>query len=501
MKIRASAFLLRHFDMIASLAVYALLFAAWNLAGGGFKVWQDLWQLLPWPPLLENLGTSLLDLHAQPPLLNLLFGLALKAAVQTGMMAETLLQPLYFAVGAVSVATVTSVASRIVSRTWARRAVLLLILLNPYFYAIHHYLFYTAWEILFLNLTVLFSLRYFERPAASRLAAALAPAVLLVYSRSLFHPIWFVILLALLLALGRPRTPADWKKLVTIGAVSLILVAAWPLKNLVRFGFFGFSSWSGMSIARGLPTGEPLLPSGYPRRLAAFARTSSEPLDPAAAEAARNFVPQQFLGRPTLTELTKPDNSPNWNHYALIPLSRQLGTAALEQLRRDPSLLFMKAIDFYLNGYAIYEARWPYQSGLSTEMTTGATWSGIYEAIVFQRFRAYNPSETNITTGFAILFPAILIATVIALWRRRPWGAAERTVVLMLFSILWVLALVMFVDGPEGNRVRFSTEPYLFLIVGWLLGSIPARKSGTGGTSSERDTSPAQESYSVRVPC
>jgi hypothetical protein len=435
---------------------------------------------------------SLLDLHAQPPFLNILFGFALKAAVRTDTTVETLLQPLYFTVGAVSVAVFASVATRIVQRTWMRRAALFLILLNPYFYAVHHYLFYTAWEILFLSLTALFSLRYFENPTAPRLAAALAPAVLLVYTRSLFHPLWFVLLLAVLLAFGRPRASTRWRPFVIVSAVALILVAAWPLKNLVRFGFFGFSSWSGMSIARGLPTGEPLLPSGYQGRLAAFARSSSEPLDPQAATTAENLVPPEFSSRPTLMELTKPDGSPNWNHYALIPLSRELGAAALEELRQRPSLLFMKAIDFYLNGYSIYEARWPYQRGYSTEMTTGHAWAGVYEAVVFQRFRPYDPGETSLTTGFAVLFPIALVATVIALWRRRPWGAAERTIVVMLFSILWVLALVVFVDGPEGNRVRFSTEPYLFLVAGWLLGSIPARKSGAGSIPSGGDTNDRQ---------
>jgi hypothetical protein len=38
--------------------------------------------------------------------------------------------------------------------------------------------------------------------------------------------------------------------------------------------------------------------------------------------------------------------------------------------------------------------------------------------------------------------------------------AIDCTIVLMLYIILWVLALVVFVDGPEENSVRFSTESY-----------------------------------------
>jgi hypothetical protein len=224
-----------------------------------------------------------------------------------------------------------------------------------------------------------------------------------------------------------------------------------------------------MSLARGLPTGEPLLASGYPIRLSAFARSGADPLDPLAAAAATDLVPSEFRGNPALSRLEKPDGSPNWNHFALIPISRKLGEAAVDRLRREPSLVLWKAIDFYLNGYSIYEARWPYQRGFAPEMTTGTGWAGIYEVVVFQKFRPYDPNRTGATTGFAFLFPAILLAAAIGLGRSGPWGPEVRTVVVLLFTILWVLALVLFVDGPEGNRVRFSTEPYLFLVAGWLL--------------------------------
>jgi hypothetical protein len=470
MKTVPAVYMRKHFEVICSLAIYTLLFLVWNVSGGSFRIWPDLWQLLPWPALLNDLWGSLLDLHAQPPILNLLFGLALKAAVGLGTKVETLVQPLYFAVGAVTIITIAQLSKKIVSRPCVRCVVLLLVLFNPYFYAVHHYLFYTAWELLFLSLTAFFSLRWFDRPTVSRFVMVLTPAVLLVNTRSLFHPIWFAHVLFILLVSCQSAVRRGWRSLATVGVIGLLLVSAWPLKNLVRFGFFGLSSWSGLSLARGLPTGESLLPSGYPSRLAAFARSSSEPVDVTLADRMQRLVPPTFRDSPVLSELTKPDGSPNWNHYALIPLSRDLGIAAREQLLRDPSLLLLKALDFYLNGYAIYEARWPYQHGFAPEMTTGALWATAFEFIVFQRFRSYDPGRTMVSTGFAVLFPIILLGTVVALRRRRPWRNEERAVALMLFTILWVLALVLFVDGPEGNRVRFCTEPYLFLVVGWLAG-------------------------------
>jgi hypothetical protein len=305
--------------------------------------------------------------------------------------------------------------------------------------------------------------------------------VLLVYTRSLFHPAWLAALVVLLVALARPRLA--WRPALAVGAAALCLALAWPVKNLVRFGFLGFSSWSGLSLARGVPTGEPLLPSGYPARLAAFARASGEPPDPRAVVEAQRMVPEEFRGRPALAAVTKPDGAPNWNHYALIPTSRALGEAALDHYRRDPSLLLLKAADFYLNGYALYEARWPYATGYSTEITAARPWVEGYEALVFQPFRDYDPAQTRVTTGFALLFPVLLAAALIVLWRRRrAWSPADRTVVVMLLSILWVLALVLFVDGPEGNRVRYSTEPFLFLTAGWLLGGRSAAPSPAAGS-------------------
>ena len=341
-------------ETLGALAVYAVLYGVWNASGGAFHVWPDLWQLMPWPALATDLGGAMLDLHSQPPILNLIFGAALQASIAARISMESLLQPFFFLLGGATVVALVGLARQLVARRGVRVAVVLLFLANPYFYASLHYLFYTPIELLLLLLGGWLGFRFLDRPSPGRLAAALAPALLLVHARSMFHPLWLVLLIGLLLGLARPRLPMS-RGAHRRGAV-LAIALAWPAKNLARFGFFGFSSWSGMSIARGLPTGEPLLPSGYQARLGAFARTSNEPPVPGSVERAARMVPPEFRDRPALAAVAKPDGSPNWNHYALIPLSRELGAAALATLRDEPSLLFLKAADFYANGYAVYEA-------------------------------------------------------------------------------------------------------------------------------------------------
>ena len=155
----------RQREPLAWVGLYAALAVGWESRGGAFKVWTDLWQLLPWPALFTDLSGSLLDLHSQPPLLNLLFGLSLKASVATGARLETLLQPVFLVAGAVTVFALAAVATRVIARPWPRRAVMLLVVANPYLHAVFHQLFYTAWELLFLSLLALLALRHLEQPS------------------------------------------------------------------------------------------------------------------------------------------------------------------------------------------------------------------------------------------------------------------------------------------------------------------------------------------------
>ena len=50
-------------------------------------------------------------------------------------------------------------------------------------------------------------------------------------------------------------------------------------------------------------------------------------------------------------------------------------------------------------------------------------------------------------------------------------GGRDRVVVTyLLLSVVWVLAMILLVDGLEGNRIRFSSDPLLWLLIAWALG-------------------------------
>jgi hypothetical protein len=53
--------------------------------------------------------------------------------------------------------------------------------------------------------------------------------------------------------------------------------------------------------------------------------------------------------------------------------------------------------------------------------------------------------------------------------RRKTYPVGAGTAAFLLFAVLWVLAMVLLVEGSEGNRIRFSTQPLLLVAVAWSL--------------------------------
>lgn len=462
-------------DRAAVVGIYLALAAA-RIATDGFSIPWHYWQLLPVDALRDAPAAALLDLHAQPPFLNALLALLLALSRATGLSPEAIGAVLQVAAGAAGVLAVNELAARLVAHRAARLAIMALVLLNPFLYASIAHFTYTPWEMVFFAWLGVCALAWFDAPGPARLAALLSTALLLVHTRTVWHPAWFLGILGIALFPVRSRLAGRWRAVGAVVAAAVALLLAWPTKNLVRFGFFGFSSWQGYYSSRNV------IDSGFVQGF--FARSADEPRDPAVMERLRQFVPPEFAARPALAALQKPDGSPNWNHFSIIPVSRELGRVARGVLAERPGLLIERLRMYYLNGLATFEGRNPYTDRLGWDLVRGeetdGAWSRAYEAVAVQRFRGRDVGPTpRLTTGMALLYPLLLLAPVPALWRRRKrFGAAEATVALLLFCGVWVTTLVLAVDGMEGARSRWAVQPFLWIGVAWALEAMgPKRRS------------------------
>jgi hypothetical protein len=438
-------------DFLPFQVIYFLVLAVAYFVG--YRMWipYHYFQFLDSVHLEERLGESLLYLHAQPPLPNLVLGLALKLERLAGVATDSTLLGLQLAMGATIVWFLTSLSRVLIRSRLIRATVLLLWLLNPVFYAFLFTYFYTLHEIFFLALLLVFAHRYLRHPRPHNLALACLVLTGLVYTRALFHFAWAFLAIGLLIVLAARQAKAvpfvTGTAAVALLSTSILLV--WPLKNYLLFDFFGYSSWAGYNFAQGLPAAMPPVNSIFEG----------------------GDIPARFAGIPVLAEPTKAGGAPNWNYYPIVGYSHERAAEALGQLRQQPGLMVQRAGRNYLFGYGVFSGRNPYEGTLdkwSTSTPAQYSWMRLYELVVFQ----YPADDMRVRphTGFTFWFPLVILAAIWQLSRPRPHPAPETgVVVLMLITILWVLLMILFVDGAEGNRIRFSTEPFLLLLAGRLL--------------------------------
>lgn len=209
-------------------------------------------------------------------------------------------------------------------------------------------------------------------------------------------------------------------------------------------------------------------------------------------------VPIQFRGVPILTQRAKSNGARNGNHYFTIEDARARSEFALRSIKSAPWNLFPTAYHFYWC-YSRGAGRHPYLGHLGFDPVepTGAirTWMRLYEIVLLQEFRDSNVlamprverSDPHgwAVTGFPFTLPLLLIAAIFTIIRRWKTDApSAKVAAFMLYCIVWVLSMVIFVDGNEGNRMRFSTEPYLIVLAFWTL-SRSHESLGSGGTRQE----------------
>ena len=196
------------------------------------------------PNLLQHdLLSSLWYLHSQPPLFNLFLGLVLKTASDPAVLYELCFRASGLLIPLCMYATLALLgANRI-----AAFLVTLVFMLNPSLLLYESLLYYTHVEGVLIMAAVFFLARWGLRKSTVDLFVFWLLLVCLGLTRSLFHPLFFVVL-AVLMCLFLWRQNMPMRSFVLVFMAMMIPLLIWCLKNLLIFGFFGTSSWAGMSL-------------------------------------------------------------------------------------------------------------------------------------------------------------------------------------------------------------------------------------------------------------
>uniref|UniRef100_A0A7C4GFV7 Glycosyltransferase RgtA/B/C/D-like domain-containing protein n=1 Tax=candidate division WOR-3 bacterium TaxID=2052148 RepID=A0A7C4GFV7_UNCW3 len=288
------------------------------------------WQYLELSALRYRLGESLLHLHSQPPVMNLVLGLVLKLAPGRE---SAVLAAVYLFLGLGLALGLYLLMLELGVRRWLAAGLAGLFAVSPACVLYENWLFYSYPVAVGLVFAALFWARYMRTSRTRDAFGMFALSGLVALTWSLFHLVWLGGLFAAALLL-RPRLR---RKTLVAAVIPLLVVTGWYAKNLARFGQFSASTWGGMSFAK--MTNGMLSPTERRELYQAGLITGVSLVPPFSDLQSYGQIAErvQRTGIPVLDEPAKPSGVPNYNHLAYIEISRRVGEDAWRILRAKPT--------------------------------------------------------------------------------------------------------------------------------------------------------------------
>jgi hypothetical protein len=286
---------------------------------------------------------------------------------------------------------------------------------------------------------------------------------------AIFHLFWMVAVILLVAIVYR-----NWRKIVVISLIPLMLVFGWYTKNFFLFDTFGASSWVGMNVSH-VTFLSPLTPRSVREQLFNLEELTPYPVTEAfrAIEDYNGILPiPPAEGIPVLDENIKSTEAINFNHAFYIPLSELMLKDALRFIRLRPDL-YLASVK---QGFFIYFHSSSDYLLLKDKPTPQleAWWDHFFYGQLSDYQGDYNNRWKNdpryIGSFLVIAYGAAVLYGMIGVLTRNP---ADRifvaVIAFMTFTILYFTLMVNFFDLGENNRFRFTIDPLVFLLFARLL--------------------------------
>ncbi|MBN1515314.1 hypothetical protein JXA32_01970 [Candidatus Sumerlaeota bacterium] len=471
-------------DSLIPLALFSVYgFMHWALSSHpGTEIYFFMWQFLSPEHLLHDPIGSLIDLHSQPPLLNVLLWLTLYLDDRCAVPLDLSATAIMFAVALCCCVCWFAVARHYL-KSRALAAVLLAgLLLNPSFYLFTRLFFYPNMLMALFGVFFWSLWKWAERPSMARLIGLALIFTLIVYLRSLWHPLAALPLGALIGAHLWLRN-SDWKAGLKSGLIFCGIVAAlaapWIVKNAVLFNSPSFSSWSAINLR--LVTGDPFYDFIYQN-----GKYDSRQVNPFYSE----WQLQRIASHPALNETIKAPYQTsryvNLNHYAIPALNHEMMQKKREWLKRYPILYLDRCLQYqtlfalpsYYRPYTLEDNQIDYQLLINTIYSR--MHADLYYGEIIRRGLCGLLGEW--ASPINIFMLAFYISMLTGLIRGRRLGTQEGLLTAaMVFCCLWVWAMGTFIDGTESQRMRWHMEPAVLCLffggIAWIIRKVKSGES------------------------
>jgi 4-amino-4-deoxy-L-arabinose transferase-like glycosyltransferase len=424
--------------------------------------WDGVWQTIHTKILLENPLQSIWYLHAQPPGYSCWGWLLLQAGGVEGL--PSLLRIMHVLLGGMTVILTFKLLFVLTDRYGWALAGGMIMLFNPALVYFQAYVLYEMLLICILTTSVWLFWKTMTECGTRWLIAWLVLLNILVMTRSLFHLIYPAV--ALLFAVPVLKR-FNRKQTAALIFAAILLPSAWYMKNFLQYGFFGASSWYGLSLFK----------------TAASVYTTEE-LDQLKKEGVIDGWTKQD---PFLSDLTDYRNA-GFDRYSEITILSQgdfhdrsvpdISRAYVRNSRRLIHHHFPAYLAAVHDGFtrfcrpaSTFEQLNPFRGKLFWEQGYNHLFSG-------QGVSRYIARATGFDPGSMIygLYPVLILAgggyVVRGVFRlrgsdpnlqqaRQP--AVLLTLGFMLFTMLYVAVVGCLFENGENERFRFSTEPMMLV--------------------------------------
>lgn len=432
------------------------------------------------PQLLQyDLLKSLLYLHSQPPLFNLMLGAVLKASSNPPLSFMVLFQT----AGIVALLCLYGLLRAVRVPASVAIVISLIFMLNPTVMLYEQLLYYTYIEYVFLLVAAFFLLEWCRGQRPRCAVGFWLTLCCLGGMRSVFHPVFFLGLSAFLglltfikYGLRKQALIFCAASLLAIGPLGLLMA-----KNYTVYGFWGCSSWDGMNLWTKT--------SGYgPEELEDLHRRgiiSSLALQ-AELEAFRGLDTYDDADtllhtpchHPADCTIYKSTGRPNLNHAGFVPLSRQLKKDSLNIIKNDPARFAFQTLASYC--LTLWHASDSVHGLFHDNMEILAPLEAVYRYAYFGFLGVksrYADSGLWLRTALiSALYLLVYAGALVQVFRSRERYATGIAMV-TLFCLLvhaFTLAVSSIIEFGENNRFRFPVDGvFVVLMAGTILAYLP----------------------------
>ena len=423
------------------------------------------------PVLLETeLLTSTFYLHSQPPLFNLFLGLVLK----TSPLPDLSFEIFFKTAGVLIPLLLFGILTTIGIKSIVAFLVTMIFMLNPTLILYEHLLYYTYFEAFFILLTIFSLLQWLTTKKSLYLVLFWTALLFLGMIRSLFHPVFFLlttIVLAVFLFF-RFHSRQLLKRFLLLSLIVFIPFGLLCTKNTLLYGFFGTSSWDGMSLW--------IKANGYsPEKLEELHHTGVVSRQ-ALRAGHTTFQPiSQFFEKDELELISchhkadcqewKSTGKPNFNHSGYVPLSKQLWKDATSLIATNPSLFGFYTIVSY--GLMLWHASDSVHALFYHNMQIVEPLEYIYRFFYFgflgvESKLGSHPLWWTRTILITMLFCFFYITTLAAGFKKTISDTPVIIVCLFCFLIhAYTLSVSSLIEFGENNRFRFPVDAAFLVIL------------------------------------